>query len=251
MSLNFFYPQSYYFAQNKNIPRDKNIVCINGENRSWRHYLIEQLRTNNPELPIVSNISSSIRDTLHPYFESSDDKIFREFLEDRYRDQIDKTVNTYWDSGIPVGISGEFGTVFPGYFAMPEHFEYKCILFPESSWVNNDLHLTEKVIKCLMYGSIPWPVGGSNLNAQYRNLGIYTAWNLLPDQLQLYDSIDDHYERYQKLVEAVTWANCHPEIFSGDRYENYVKQNFENIIKFVPAADVMVRLDKIINEHSR
>jgi hypothetical protein len=67
----------------------------------------------------------------------------------------------------------------------------------------------------------------------------------------LYDSIDDHCERYQKLVEAVTWANCHPEIFSGDRYENYVKQNFENIIKFVPAADVMVRLDKIINEHSR
>jgi len=256
MSFNFFYPQAYYFSQNKNRQRSKNIVCINGENRSWRHYLIEQLHIHDPSLPIISNLGNSIRDTDHAYFESAADQQFREFLETRYRGQIDSTINTlyntvYWDSSVPVGVSGQYGTVLPGYFAMPEYFEYRCVIFPESSWVNDDLNLTEKIIKCLLYGSIPWPVGGANVNAQYRDLGIYTAWNLLPSQLQLYDSIHDHQTRYKKLAEAVTWANQHPEIFVGSQYENYIKQNFENIVKFAPALDSIVYLDKIINEHSR
>jgi len=252
MSFIFLYPQSYYFAQFKHLTRNKNIALINGENRSWRHYLIEQVREQVPNLHVVSNLSDRIHETAYAYFESEEDLKFREFVEDRYKDQIDRSVKTsYYNSTVPIGITGEYGFALPGYFALPEYFEYRCIVWPESSWANDDLTITEKIIKCLMYGAVPWPVGGSNVNAQYNQLGFFTAWNLLPEQLQLYDSIKDHQLRYQKLTEAIAWSNSHPEIFSGEKYESIIRQNFENIIKFTPALSAMEKLDKIINDFSR
>lgn len=252
MSFIFLYPQSYYFGQFKNITRDKNIAFINGENRSWRNYLIEKIQNQIPGLHIISNLSKEIHETYQSYFESSEDSIFREYVENLYRDQINKEARTaYYTSTVPIGVTGDYGFAVPGYFPLPEYFEYKCIVWPESSWVNDDLTINEKIIKCLMYGAIPWPVGGSNVNAQLNQLGFYTAWNLLPEQLQCYDGIKDHLLRYQKLVEAIAWANKNPEIFSGKYYESIIRQNFENIIKFPAALSVMTQLDKIINDFSR
>lgn len=252
MSFSFLYPQSFYFSQFKNTTRNKNIALINGENRSWRQYLMDQVRGKIPDLHVVSKMSSSVHETGYAYFASSDDTNFRELVEELYKNQIDKqATTTYYTDTVNIGITRDYGFAVPGYLPLPEYFEYKCIVWPESSWSNNDLTITEKIIKCLMYGAIPWPVGGSNLNAQYNQLGIQTAWNLLPEQLQCYDSIQDHPLRYQKLAEAIAWANGHAEIFSGEQYENCLKQNFEAIIKFTPAADAMARLDKIINDFSR
>jgi len=252
MSLDFIYPQSYYLSQHKNTPKNKNIALINGENRSWRHFFVEQVRAQIPNLHILSRVSNKVHETAYAYFESPEDYEFREFVENLYQDQIDRTATTsYYNDLKHVGVNGEYGIVLPGYFPLPEYFEYRCIVWPESSWANDDLTMNEKIIKCLMYGAMPWPVGGSNVNAQYNQLGFYTAWNLLPEQLQSYDSIKDHRLRYQKLVEAISWANNHPEIFTGEQYEKYVRQNFENIIRFAPVLDSMSYLDKIINEFSR
>lgn len=164
---------------------------------------------------------------------------------------MDGNVENYYNRKINLGIDNAFGEAPLGYFGMPEYFKYRCVLFPETTWLNNDLTISDKIIKCLIHRSIPWPIGGANINSQCQEVGIQTAWNLLPPQLQCYDSIEDHAVRYQKLAEAVAWASANPEIFVSDQAKEIVESNFRNIIEFSPAREIMVNFSRIIYEHSR
>lgn len=251
MNFSYFYPQPYFNELHKQTARDGDLVFINGSNRSWRQYALDVVKSVVPAIPVVSTISSAVTKTLDCYFESSDDCVFRDFVNTSYESHMLDNVENYYNQTVDLGIDKKFGESPPGFFGLVEYFKYRCVLFPETSWLNNDLTVSEKIIKCLIHGSIPWPIGGANINSQYQEIGIQTAWSLLPTQLQCYDSILDHCQRYQQLAEAVQWASAHPEIFCTEQAQRMVDSNFRNIIEFRPIRNIMANFSQLIYDHSR
>jgi hypothetical protein len=247
--INYFYPYPYFYKK----PSHENLmIFINGGNRTWRQHIVNKIQAVVPALPVRSNISALPYDTADAYFESAEDTEFREHVNELILHGIAPDfVENFYDRSVLTGLGGKFGKVPLGYFAMPEYSQYRCIIFPETSWLNNDFMMTEKILKCFIYENIPWPVGGANVNKQYNELGYTTAWNLLPEQHRTFDSIVDHEQRYVKLAEAVAWAWNHPEIFEGAQIKQITRDNFETIMRFTVGVSIMENIDRIIHEHSR
>ena len=133
-----------------------------------------------------------------------------------------------------------------------EYFTYSCVIFPETSWLNNQLFLTEKVVKCFVAKTIPWPVSGANINLLYNNLGFKTAWNLLPRDLQIFDAEPDHVKRTNLCLKAIEWLNHNMEILESDLAKSIVKNNFElyhtSRLDSTTAVDLENIINKVINE---
>ena len=241
-----FYPQYFENEKNKKIPRDNSIIAINGSNRSVRHYFFSLLQQQVPEVTIRSNISTTVHKLNDGLFESQADTEFRKFTNDLYRDQLIIMPDTYFDTSPEIGIDKKFGKVTPGYFILPEYFKHACVVFPESGWQNDQLCITEKALKCFFSGSLPFPIGGSNINLLYNQLGFATAWNLLPKDLQKFDSIIDHVERYQASVEAIQWLTANKEIFSSDQFESLTNQNKINFLTSTCESKTVLKFDEIL-----
>lgn len=245
----YFYPQ--YHTNNyklKKLDRTKNLVAINGLNRTVRHYVFNQLeqKTN---IPVLNNLSRQITNTNHSYWESPEDFEFRDTLEQQYADVFEPELDyTYYDDSDNIGINGRFGAVPPGYNIMPEYFEYQCIIFPESTWQNNELAITEKVLKCFYAGSLPFPVAGANVNALYNSLGYYTAWNLLPKELQVFDSELNHFKRYEQMVDALQWLESNTKVFESKQFVESTRQNKINMLTYSPIHDGIQKLIEVIDE---
>jgi hypothetical protein len=123
------------------------------------------------------------------------------------------------------GIDGKFGQWPPGYMLMPLYFEHSCVIFPESTWQNDELAITEKILKCFFAGAIPWPIGGSNLNHLYNHAGFQTAWNLLPAEHQAFDAERNHFRRYHAVVDAIKWLEKNPEVMYTEQARNMIALN--------------------------
>jgi hypothetical protein len=229
---NGFYPQSYENLANEKLPRTKDLIYINGRNDSWRHHLVNLLEQSGSQIPVKSTLTKEILKTLDSQFEFREDTEFRQQVNNLYSalDKIDAEKEKYYSRSITVGIDKKFGLVAPGNFILPEYFEYRCVIFPESTWQNDELCLTEKICKCLYSESLPWPIGGSNINKLYNEIGFYTAWNVLPDHLKAFDGIKNHSERYQALAHAIIWLEKNPEILSSQEVKSMLKQNKENFL---------------------
>jgi hypothetical protein len=242
-----FYPQYFENEQNKKIPRDSSILAINGSNRSTRHYFFSLLQQV-PEVTIWSKISNTVHKLNDGLFESKEDTKFREFTNNLYQDQLIVMPDTYFDTSPEIGINKKFGRVTPGYFILPEYFSHSCVVFPESGWQNDQLNITEKALKCFFSGSLPFPIGGSNTNLLYNQLGFATAWNLLPKNLQKFDSITDHVVRYQSAVEAIQWLVANKEIFFGDQFKYLTNQNKINFLTSTCETHTVLKLNEIIKK---
>jgi hypothetical protein len=131
---------------------------------------------------------------------------------------------------VKLGIDQKFGTIPVGFFHLPLYFENYCVVFPETTWQNNELCITEKAIKCFYSECLPLPVGGSKVNQLYNKIGFYTAWNLLPVELQEFDNTVDHKLRYLQLSHAVKWLSDNPLVFVSDQYKEMVQQNKINFL---------------------
>jgi hypothetical protein len=232
------YPQYYINAENSTISRTKPLIFINGANRSWRHHVMQLIASKKLDIPMHSNISNIIHETLDAHWESKEDSIFRSTLNDIYPVSRNQST-TYYDDAIEVGIKtghitegteNNVATVPPGYFIMPEYFEYQCIIFPETSWQNNEVSITEKSLKCFYTKSIPWPIGGANLNKLYNSIGFKTAWNLLPKELQMYDSELDHFKRHSMMISALTWMTQNLAVLTSAEAELIRLQNKEKFL---------------------
>lgn len=243
----YFYPQHFENLRRLNQPRNKNIIMINGSNKSWRYHFYKLLTEQLPNLPAVSNIAAAISKTFDSQWESKEDQQFRDYVNELYpyTQSNEYTVN-YRTNTVPIGIGGKFGELMPGYFIMPEYFEYHCVVFPESTWQNNELAVTEKSLKCFYSGSLPFPIGGANINRMYNEIGFSTAWNLLPEELKKFDSILDHNTRYQEAIKAIKWLEEYPKVFQTEYSQKLVQQNQTNML--VGSCDLlaMQRLEKII-----
>lgn len=234
------YPQYYSNAKvSKFTRRDKDLLVINGVNRSWRHHFLTLLNKEKNTFPVKSNISkdSVVHETNDAPWETKEDAEFRSKINEMY--PISRNVSTsYYEDSIQVGLFSGVETdglenrtakIPPGYFILPEYYQYKCIVFPESGWQNNELSITEKSLKCFYTGCIPWPIGGANINKLYNQIGFKTAWNLLPDNLKEYDQELDHFKRYDKHIKAINWMQHNLHVLSSsaaDTIRNENKQQF-------------------------
>lgn len=244
-----FYPQHYQNPKFNQLPRNTNLCFINGVNRSWRHYLVDLLKQGVPGLSIKSDITSVVQNTIDVQWETSDDQEFRQWVNSKYQSHLvepEFAISTYYNNSITIGIENKFGSVPPGYFILSEYFQSRCVIFPEAAWINNEVAVTEKILKCCYSQSIPWPIGGANINQLYNTLGFFTAWNLLPDFLKEYDSILNHQKRYEKLVEAIAWVQNNPKCLVTTQAQKIINQNLINFLTFNQDCSTMLTLDQIL-----
>ena len=211
-----------------------NFVFVNGENRSWRQHFMTLLIDALPDVKMLSNVSDVVNETNEAAWESQEDRVFRQQVNAQYnaiplytsdhQHLHDIEVGLSIDLSIE-GIDSHTSMIYPGYFILPEFYQYKCVTFPETQWQNNEVALTEKLLKCAFAKSIPWPVGGSNINKLYNQLGFKTAWNLLPEEHQQWDSILDHDVRYRKQILAMKWLHSNTQVLYSSEAEQLIKHN--------------------------
>ena len=106
--------------------------------------------------------------------------------------------------------------------------------------------MTEKIFKCCIARSFPLPISGAFVNQMYRDLGIYTAWNLLPDELKIYDSMLDHQTRSDQMAQAVAWLNDHPDIYQSQQAQKYLDLNYLNFFTKKFSLETTTKLWNII-----
>ena len=237
--LNPSYPQYYSLNDYKKYNRSDNFIFINGENRSWRKYVQSLLSEAIPEIKVISNISDIISETKQSAWESQEDSVFREFVNTQYNavvvDGVDHCLIGDIEVGLGIdfaepGIENRVGFVSPGYFVMPEYHQYKCVMFPETQWQNNEVALTEKILKCCVSRAIPWPVGGANINKIYNQHGFRTAWNLLPTDLREYDSELDHCQRHKKMILAMKWLHNNSYVLYSSEANELCDYNYHTFL---------------------
>jgi len=221
-----FYPQ-YYDTQINNVDKTKNFFFINGQNLSYRHYFAEILKQ---QCDFVNHFreSTEIRKTLDCQFESSEDQIFRDFVNEKYANVVVKSIFNYYTNSINCGINNKFGNIPMGYFLLPEYSEYKCAIFPESCWTNDQFFMTEKVFKCFVTECLPMPIAGANIANLYNKFGFYTAFDLCPPELRKFDSCKNHIERYQGVLDCIKWLNSNADIMISDQAKKITKHNKQN-----------------------
>lgn len=242
-----FYPHFFDNHRRMGKDRSKNLIYINGRNDSNRHDVLEYIK-HNTSVPALSNISTYISEVKDSFFETVEDTEFRDYINCKYENNVvRKQKSNYLDeeNQIHAGINGKFGQYPPGYLIMDEYFDTKCVIFPESTWQNDECAITEKSCKCWLSGSLPWPIGGSNLNALYNEIGFQTAWNLLPDNLQEYDSEKNHHKRYLKLYQAISWLENNIHVLDSDEYHQMIVQNRNNFLLCVQDIHAITKLEKL------
>lgn len=238
-----FYDRTEQIKQNK-----KTIWFINGQQRSWRQLILSEIQKILPNLKVQSSISQEVWPTEQSFFESDDDTKLRLYLDDGYEPQ--ETID-YYSSAIPIGIDQKFGTIARGWFVMPEYYEYHCTVFPESTWMNDEIQPNEKFFKCCLAKTIPFPIGGASVNQLYNYFGFETAWNLLPESLQTFDSQLDHIKRYKKVAQAISWLYTHPDVFQSEQAKQIQMKNYTRL--FEPSFDLQTMrvLDKVLLNERR
>ena len=97
---------------------------------------------------------------------------------------------------------------------------------------------------CFISGSITMPVAGSIVNFLYNSVGFYTAWNLLPAELQEFDSESDHQRRYKGLVEAIDWLWNNRDVTNGSQFHDMVLHNQQLFLRNSPMIDYTDRFDR-------
>lgn len=244
-----FYPQYFENAQLTTLDRTGSMIWINGQNRTNRHHFWERLRQTEPSIPSHSGYQANVRVVNNCQWETEHDRSFRQSVNDLYVQAHDILRSVYYDNSSQIGINGKFGKIPPGYFLLPLYYENRCVIFPESAWINDQLTVTEKALKCFFSGCLAWPVGGANVNVLYNRIGFGTAWNLLPEHLQRYDAQPDHLQRIEGLVQAVQWLWNHPEIMAGQQAQKIVGTNRDRFLTNSAHTDYVDCFDRILYSH--
>lgn len=240
-----FYPQ-YHERKHIRESSRNGIIYINGQNRPHRQYFMDQLSLHAPAVEIRNNLHGSIYKLLDSFFETPHDTKFRKMVNRTipWVEQGEKS--DYYDKSILAGPGGKFGPIPPGYFMMDEYYQYHSVMFPETPWLNDEIFITEKIIKCFVAGSIPWPIGGANTHALYNQIGYGTAWNLLPDVLKSFDQEPDHAKRYQMQAQAAAWAAEHPEIWTSETAKKLAQDNHDRFFSSTHDGHNVIRLHQIL-----
>lgn len=231
-----------FYDRTTAVPRTKNLWYINGQRRAHRQLLLEKVLSLTPHLEVHDSINKEVWPLDQSFFESDEDTKLRLYVHSDYTPN--ETLD-YYSSAVPIGINQKFGTIAKGWFVMPQYYEHRCTIYPESGWLNHQIQPNEKFFKCCLAGTIPFPIGGAETNLLYNQFGFKTAWNLLPSEHTDFDQCLDHIERYQQIAKAVAWLDQNPEVFESDQAQQIVDQNYTRL--FEPSFDLitMQHLDRL------
>lgn len=219
-----FYPNFYDWQQWKSLDRDPGMWFINGQNRANRHWFRLGLP---PAMSQHNAVNTGVSKLLDCQFESDEDRAFRGWVNQLCAAEDQDSPVDYGSTSVKVGIDGKFGRVPRGHFLMQQYFTHHCVIYAETSWINGELFVSEKTWKCLLSGAIPWPVGGQLFNSMMNQHGISTAWNLLPADLQAFDQVADHRERYAMQQQAIAWCLANPHIWQTAQAQHLREQNHQ------------------------
>lgn len=230
VTVRYFYPNYFEQQKNKFLSRQNNLCFINGENRGWRHHFKSLLESIAVDITMLNNITKTPSKILDCLVESAEDTAFREYVNSSVVtvDDQHQIENQYYNNAVDIGVKNKFGKIPPGYFILEEYYTHHCIIYPETSWINDELFVSEKTWKCFVSGAIPWIVSGAKSNQRITDMGFFTAWDLLPSEYQEYDNELNHVQRHKKIVEAIQWASNHPEIWHSDKANKIRDLNFRN-----------------------
>ena len=242
-----FYPQYFDLQSWKTNKKINSLFYINGANRPHRQLFIDYLQKLNLDIKVQNSFTSHISKLYDSQWESDEDTKFRDWVNEQYNTiQHEQYVDSYYVNSHTIGIHNKFGKIPPGYFHLPLYFENFCVIFPETSWQNNELCITEKSLKCFYAETLPMPVGGAKLNQLYNDVGFSTAWNLLPHEFQQFDSILDHQLRYFKLSQAVEWLYTNPQVFVSEQYTKMIEKNKINFLTSGCNYRSVINFDRIL-----
>ena len=143
-----FYPHFYENHKKLLTKRSGNVCAINGENRMNRKMFFDTIKTQIPSLAMKDSYNAGIVKLAPSLWESADDREFREYVNSLYQETDTRVSNTMLRDRVNIGIDNKFGSLQPGYIILDEYFEYNCAVFPEITWQNDELCLTEKALKC-------------------------------------------------------------------------------------------------------
>ena len=251
-----FYP---YFEPTPSIEerrkeKRKAIAWINGQDRPHRRYFLEKLKDQCKEKifyrDTIWKMSSQLLDAP---VESFDDTKFRNLVNSMYPvvDNTHELEQTYYSQKHPIGIKGQFGSFGIGHQVLNEYRTHNCIIFPESTWINDEILVTEKILKCFVSKTIPWPIGGALTDVLYNELGYKTAWNLLPDPLKSYTYETNHQARVKKCVEAIDWLANNSDLLTSEQAFNILENNYN--LMFTNKHDIIgvEYLDSLIKKYAK
>jgi len=248
-----YYPQYYQNLEESHQPR-RPLFFINGQNRRNRQYFYELLKEAlGSKIDYWGNDFYPDSKLLDSCFQIEADTEFRIFLnEKKFVEDIWESVQkNYYDKSIKIGIEKRFGLIAPGFLLLDQYFQYHCVVFPETSWLNDEIFVTEKIIKCFISKAIPFPIGGANTNKLYNQLGYKTAWNLLPEHLQLFDEEKNHVMRYNKKVQALEWLADNSAVFESPLAQQIKNQNYMNFFTQKDDFIGVKKLDQILEKYKK
>ena len=239
-----FYPQWFDHHVKVNAPgqvRDRDIVVIAGANRAWRHHALLEIKKHLPEIDSLHDINehNDVYESEQGLWESPQDVAFREWVNSQYPVKTEPMMPYRDTNFIYFGINRKFGYAPPAYVILDHYYQYRMVVVPESSCYNHELSISEKTLKCFFAGALPFPLAGSHVNQLYNRMGYFTAWNLLPQELQLFDSELDHRRRFQQAAEAVAWINDHAEVLQSQPAQVFIAQNMLRFLYGGPGTDVL------------
>lgn len=244
----YFYPHYYTANEYSRLRQSKDIIAVMGANRTVRYY-VNSMIAENTSIKILNGVSEQLINTNHSYWESTEDFEFRNTLEEKHQHEfVPESDSTYYSDVPTIGIDGKFGEVPKGYELMTEYFTHRCVVFPESSWQNNELAITEKALKCFYAGSLPFPIAGANVNKLYNSIGYATAWNLLPREHQKFDEELDHFKRINMMIDALKWIEDNPFALQSDEFAELTRQNKLKMLTYSPVEHGVNKLVEIIDE---
>lgn len=234
--------------RNEASSKTQGMIFVNGQNRSWRNFLIEIIRDAVPDLSIHNSSGKHVVATNDCGFESQADSDFRNMINDQYRQCFsdDKDYTAPGDVIDTIGIDGKFGASCRNLQLIQAYRQFRCIIYPETSWLNNDMQITEKTVKCFVTRGVPWPIGGMHLHAQMLEVGFHTAWQLLPKSFQAFDAIEDHQERHRQMTLAIKWLFDNQSVLCSSEADDLTNKNFYNWHCWSGANCAMARLSDIL-----
>lgn len=241
-----FYP--FYYKDRFSSKQRNGMSYINGRNKSVRNYFLTMLAENS-SVPIYNALSGQhVWETMTSFFETPDDTKFRDACNQNCTNE--KKQWDYYDQGFEIGANGKFGNVPPGMYMLDLYYENHCVVYPETTWINNELCITEKSAKCFISGSIPFPIGGANLHQMFSQKGYHTAYHLLPHALRSFDTVLDHEQRMTQQIEAIQWLYEHQEeVFNSAECVNIRKQNYTQFFTSRDSVQAIEKFYNVVEQH--
>jgi hypothetical protein len=225
------YPQRYELLQDHH-PR--GMIYINGRNRSVREHHSRLFQQHIPEMPQWNELHcGTITATEQYWHESAQDTEFRQWADAEYANNLYNPTppEKRWPP-YPCGVNGRYGeSLFEDRY-IDAFRKHAIIVYPETTWTNGQIAPTEKALKCFLHQKFPVMLGGALTNKLYSDLGFYTAWHLLPEELQGYDLVTDHRQRFDQQTRAIRWLYDNHEIIDSVEAQQMLLKNQRQLLVF-------------------